>query len=288
MAHLDMPKPQASNTERIQIREERPSLSQTDEDELREILGSCELHLFQRQTAGVFQHAVTRLFYAEQWWLDHSQLPRSVIRQTLHSLDGSILQAVERKLQENTQQQIQNTMAYTMTVILNEVWECEADLLLSEPQGFVLETLRQFNALRLDQIKWLLQTKYKDQYGVLNIRSVMRQLAYMGKVQAQENLWCALWRKPVPALIDAFDVMMLMCDDTVPQFRVEHDQCQLTFYLPGEAGVLCHWRTGNGCMRNSLYAAGSAWTHGPVHRFFSCSDRTALLQQTLFCRTERG
>ena len=85
--------------------------------------------------------------------------------------------------------------------------------LLSEPQEFVLETLRQFNALRLDQIKWLLQTKYKDQYGVLNIRSVMRQLAYMGKVQAQENLWCALWRKPVPALIDAFDVMMLMCDD---------------------------------------------------------------------------
>lgn len=130
MAHLDMPKPQASNTERIQISEDSPSSSQTDEDELREILSSCELHLFQRQTAGVFQHAVTRLFYAEQWRLDHSQLPRSVIRQTLHSLDGSILQAVERKLQENTQQQIQNTMAYTMTVILNEVWECEADLLL--------------------------------------------------------------------------------------------------------------------------------------------------------------
>jgi len=66
----------------------------------------------------------------------------------------------------------------------------------------------------------------------------MRQLAYMGKVQAQENLWCALWRKPVPTLIDAFDIMMLMCDDTVPQFRVEHDQCQLTFYLPGGAGEL--------------------------------------------------
>ena len=139
MAHLDMPKPQASNTERIQIREERPSLSQTDEDELREILGSCELHLFQRQTAGVFQHAVTRLFYAEQWWLVHSQLPRSVIRQTLHSLDGSILQAVERKLQENTQQQIQNTMAYTMTVILNEVWECEADLLLDPELNRTME-----------------------------------------------------------------------------------------------------------------------------------------------------
>ena len=37
--------------------------------------------------------------------------------------------------------------------------------LLSEPQEFVLETLRQFNALRLNQIKWLLQTKYKDRYG---------------------------------------------------------------------------------------------------------------------------
>ena len=110
--------------------------------------------------------------------------------------------------------------------------------LLSEPQEFVLETLRQFNALRLDQIKWLLQTKYKSRYGTINIRSVMRQLAYMGKVQAQENLWCALWRKPVPTLIDAFDIMMLMCDDTVPQFRVEHDQCQLTFYLPGGAGEL--------------------------------------------------
>ena len=80
--------------------------------------------------------------------------------------------------------------------------------LLSEPQEFVLETLRQFNALRLDQIKWLLQTKYKSRYGTINIRSVMRQLAYMGKVQAQENLWCALWRKPVPTLIDAFDIMM--------------------------------------------------------------------------------
>ena len=110
--------------------------------------------------------------------------------------------------------------------------------LLSEPQEFVLETLRQFNALRLDQIKWLLQTKYKDQYGVLNIRSVMRQLAYMGKVREQENLWCALWRKPIPALIEAFDVMRLMCDDTIPQFRVERNQCQLTFYLPGEAGEI--------------------------------------------------
>ena len=110
--------------------------------------------------------------------------------------------------------------------------------LLSEPQEFVLETLRQFNALRLNQIKWLLQTKYKDRYGAINIRSVMRQLAYMGKVRMQENLWCALWRKPVPALIEAFDVMMLMCDDTVPTFRVEHDRCQLTFYLPGEAGEL--------------------------------------------------
>lgn len=41
--------------------------------------------------------------------------------------------------------------------------------LLSEPQEFVLETLRQFNALRLDQIKWLLQTKYKSRYGTINI-----------------------------------------------------------------------------------------------------------------------
>ena len=46
---------------------------------------------------------------------------------------------MERKLQENTQQQIQNTMAYTMTVILNEVWECEADLLLDPELNRTME-----------------------------------------------------------------------------------------------------------------------------------------------------
>ena len=42
-------------------------------------------------------------------------------------------------VQENTQQQIQNTMAYTMTVILNEVWECEADLLLDPELNRTME-----------------------------------------------------------------------------------------------------------------------------------------------------
>lgn len=126
----DLSEPHPSNTEKKQTSEQNPSLSQTDERELQEILDACELNLFTRQTAGVFHHAVTRLFYAKEWRLDHSILPRRAIRQTLHSLDGSILTEVEKKLQGNTQQHIRNTMAYTMTVILNEVWECEADLLL--------------------------------------------------------------------------------------------------------------------------------------------------------------
>ena len=33
-------------------------------------------------------------------------------------------------MQKNTERTIRNTMAYTMTMILNEIWESEAALLL--------------------------------------------------------------------------------------------------------------------------------------------------------------
>lgn len=129
-AHPDMPKLQANKTEDKKIDKTSPSVSGTDGDELAEILKRCELSLFSPQTAGLFEHAVTRLFYAAEWRVDRSLLPQPVIRKTLRGLDGGILRDVEEKLTANTGQQIRNTMAYTMTVILNEIWESEADLLL--------------------------------------------------------------------------------------------------------------------------------------------------------------
>lgn len=126
-AHQDMPKPHTSHIEKIQ--NEETGLSD-GADELDGILRQCELHLFSQTTGGLFGHAVTRLYYADCWKIDQSVLPRAVIRRTLRDLNGSILQSVEQKMQKNTERTIRNTMAYTMTMILNEIWESEAALLL--------------------------------------------------------------------------------------------------------------------------------------------------------------
>ncbi len=106
--------------------------------------------------------------------------------------------------------------------------------LMSAPQEFIVNVLRQFNALRIDQIEWLLKIKY----DIVNARSLMRQLAYMGKARRENEVWCGVWRQPVPALMAAFDVMMALCPDTIPEFYVGHTQCQLVFYIPGEEGEM--------------------------------------------------
>lgn len=101
------------------------------EDELLDrILEQSELHLFDNETANVFTQAITRLFYAEYFRIGESRLPRPTVRKTLCMLNGSVLRSVEQKLHENTAQKIRNSSAYVMTVIINEICEYDADLLL--------------------------------------------------------------------------------------------------------------------------------------------------------------
>lgn len=106
------------------------------------ILKKCELPLFQTELAGLFEHAVTRLYYSDNLRVDDALLPQKAIRRTLHALDGSILQMVEQKLHGNTERRVRKGLAYTMVVIINTVWESQADIELDPDLNVSLCTIR--------------------------------------------------------------------------------------------------------------------------------------------------
>ena len=141
-APLDLPDPHTSYIEKNQTEQNSLSPSPDDDTELQEILKKCELPLFQPELAGLFEHAVTRLYYSDNLRVDDALLPQKVIRRTLHALDGSILQLVERKLHSNTERRVRKGLVYTMVVIINTVWESQADIELDPDLNVSLCTIR--------------------------------------------------------------------------------------------------------------------------------------------------
>ena len=113
-------------------------LTDTDENELTEILDSCELDLFPDDTARVFENAIERLFYSESLRVGKAILPQNRVRSRLHRLNEIILRDVEQKMAENTERPIRNTTAYIMSLIFNSIAESESDLLVDP----YLNTLR--------------------------------------------------------------------------------------------------------------------------------------------------
>ena len=113
-------------------------LTDTDENELTEILNSCELDLFPDDTARVFEDAIERLFYSESLRVGKAILPQNRVRSRLHRLNEIILRDVEQKMAENTERPIRNTTAYIMSLIFNSIAESESDLLVDP----YLNTLR--------------------------------------------------------------------------------------------------------------------------------------------------
>ena len=105
-------------------------LTDADEQELTEILDSCELDLFPDDTARVFEDAVERLFYSECFRVGKAILPQNRVRSRLHRLNEMILRDVEQKMAENTERPIRNTTAYLMSLIFNSIAESESDLLV--------------------------------------------------------------------------------------------------------------------------------------------------------------
>ena len=102
---------------------------QTDEEKLADILDACELSSFSPETARVFENAVERLFYSEQFKIGNATLPRSCLHAKLRMLDASILHDAEQKLRQVTHT-VRNSTAYTMATILNAIGESESDLLV--------------------------------------------------------------------------------------------------------------------------------------------------------------
>ena len=101
-----------------------------DEQELLDILESCELYCFEPEIARVFENAVERLYYSESFRLGNAILPQSRIRAKLRLLDGVILQSAESKLHANLERDVKNSTAYTMVTILNCIAESESDLMV--------------------------------------------------------------------------------------------------------------------------------------------------------------
>ena len=120
----------------LRARDDR--LTNTDENELTEILNSCELDLFPDDTARVFEDAIERLFYSESLRVGKAILPQKRVRSRLHRLNEIILRDVEQKMAENTERPILNTTAYIMSLIFNSIAESESDLLVDP----YLNTLR--------------------------------------------------------------------------------------------------------------------------------------------------
>lgn len=110
---------------------------------------------------------------------------------------------------------------------------------LTETQMQLLEALRQFGALREDQLEWLY--RLVEPGAKRELSSVMGQLAYLSKARREGAYWCAAWRTPEPRMTDAFDIMRLLCGERLPQFVSSRGPCTLTFTLPpdGQAPIRC-------------------------------------------------
>ena len=105
----------------------------TDEDDERELIGildACELDFFPRDTARVFENAIERLYYSDNYRIGNAVLPQSRVRAKLRLLDGMILRDAESKLAANLERKVKNSTAYTMATIFNCITEGESDLMV--------------------------------------------------------------------------------------------------------------------------------------------------------------
>ena len=101
----------------------------SEQEQLAQILENCSLWVFDPETAKVFENAIERLFYTQEYRIGKAVLPQANVRSRLWDLDSTILQSVEGKLRQN-QRNVKNSTAYTMAVIFNAICESQSDLLL--------------------------------------------------------------------------------------------------------------------------------------------------------------
>ena len=100
------------------------------EQELTGILESCELEYFPPETARVFENAIERLYYSENYRIGNAVLPQCRVRSKLRLLDNMILRDAEGKLAANVERRIKNSTAYTMATIFNCISESDSDLMV--------------------------------------------------------------------------------------------------------------------------------------------------------------
>ena len=94
----------------------------SEQEQLAQILENCSLWVFDPETAKVFENAIERLFYTQEYRIGKAVLPQANVRSRLWDLDSTILQSVEGKLRQN-QRNVKNSTAYTMAVIFNAICE---------------------------------------------------------------------------------------------------------------------------------------------------------------------
>lgn len=142
----ELPEPQKSLSNKIENRntdtshiEANPSaaayardgrIDENAEEELLDILDGCDLYSFAPETALVFENAIERLFYAENFRIGNATLPQCRVRAKLRRLDSMILRDAESKLRANQERSIKNSTAYTMSVLFNCIAESESDLMV--------------------------------------------------------------------------------------------------------------------------------------------------------------
>ena len=107
----------------------RPTDAESEEDFL-SILDACELDYLPPEAALVFENAIERLYYSDNYRIGNATLPQSRVRAKLRRLDGMMLREAERKLRENRDENVKNSTAYIMAVLFNCIAESEGDLMI--------------------------------------------------------------------------------------------------------------------------------------------------------------
>ena len=97
---------------------------------------------------------------------------------------------------------------------------------MSKPQKALLELLREYGILRIDQMEKLLKCGGTH---ISNLEPLVRQLVYGGEITRQDNLLCALHGKK-QNIMESVDIMLCLSPTEIQMHKSGKWPAALTFF----------------------------------------------------------
>lgn len=112
-------------------------------------------------------------------------------------------------------------------------------MLLTVYQIYILDCLKEISYIRQRQLCWLMRLKFGSSEEQVN--RDLRQLRYLGRIvtYGDNGGFVALpERKRDLVLLQAVDIMIEICGNTLPELMCGEPPCKLSFYIRDERGYL--------------------------------------------------